>query len=261
MEENQGWVKIHRKLKETSFYTNSKILHLFIHLVLSANHKEKKFYWNGKETIIKKGELITGLNKLSKETGMSIQSIRTALTALKSTSTITIKSTNKFSIIQIVNYAKYQSDEEKSTSESTSKLTNNQQTNNKQLTTNNNDNNNNNIYIKYIYDKNQKKEFGNKYVNLILDTYKKYFGHTPTDKKPRFIANAFLRMIEKFKKEIEPYKKYSTDELIEKIFSWYNSKYDFKGDTLDVIRRKSRIILELTVKKYKKGGEKNDKQI
>ena len=148
---DNGWIKLHRKIINTSwYYKRSAVVHLFIHLLIKANHQENKFFWNGKEITIKRGEFITGLNKLSEETGISIQSIRTALTILKSTNTITIKSTNKFSIIQIVNYDQYQSEEEKLTSKLTSKVTNNQQTTNKQLTTNKNDKNEKNkknIYI------------------------------------------------------------------------------------------------------------------
>jgi len=148
---DNGWIKLHRKIINTSwYYKRSTVVHLFIHLLIKANHQENKFFWNGKEITIKRGEFITGLNKLSEETGISIQSIRTALTILKSTNTITIKSTNKFSIIQIVNYDQYQSEEEKLTSKLTSKVTNNQQTTNKQLTTNKNDKNDKNeknIYI------------------------------------------------------------------------------------------------------------------
>jgi DNA replication protein DnaD len=164
-----GWIKIHRKIINTSwYYKRSTVVHLFIHLLIKANHKDKKIFWNGKEIIIKRGELLTGLKKLSEETGISIQSIRTALNILKSTNTITIKSTNKFSIIQIVNYNQYQSEEEKLTSKSTSTLTNNQQTTNKQLTTNKNNKN----------DKNEKNIYKRKEIlkNFIFDektqTYK-----------------------------------------------------------------------------------------
>jgi len=159
--ENKGWIKIHRKIMETSWYKRSTVVHLFIHLLIKANHQENKFFWNGKEITIKRGEFITGLNKLSEETGISIQSIRTALTILKSTNTITIKSTNKFSIIQIVNYDQYQNEDIKSTSKLTSKVTNNQQTTNKQLTTNKNDKN----------EKNE-KNIKNNNINIIIGMFK-----------------------------------------------------------------------------------------
>jgi predicted transcriptional regulator len=159
--ENKGWIKIHRKIMETSWYKRSIVVHLFIHLLIKANHQESKFFWNGKEITIKRGEFITGLSKLSEETGISIQSIRTALNILKSTNTITIKSTNKFSIIQIVNYDQYQNEDIKSTSKLTSKVTNNQQTTNKQLTTNKNDKN----------DKNE-KNIKNNNINIIIGMFK-----------------------------------------------------------------------------------------
>lgn len=135
---NQGWIKLHRQIKENSFYKRSTVVHLFIHLLLSANKQKERFYWNGKEIDVDAGQLITGLYQLSNDTGISLQTIRTALGILKSTSTITIKSTNKFSLITIAKWQDYQLT---LTSTSTSKLTNNQQTTNKQLTTNNNEKN------------------------------------------------------------------------------------------------------------------------
>ena len=120
-----GWVKIHRKIIEWEWYQDSQMVHLFIHLLLSANHEDKK--WRGHT--VKRGQLITGLHKLSENTGISIQSLRTRLEKLSITREIVIKSTNKFSIITILNYEDYQIIE----STPNKQLTNNQQTtNNKQ---------------------------------------------------------------------------------------------------------------------------------
>ena len=141
-----GFITIHRKMLKWRWYQKSEMVHLFIHLLLSANHEKGE--WQG--YILERGQLITGRLSLSENTGISQQTVRTCLTRLKSTNEITIKSTNKFSIITIVNYNQYQDKKEKSTNKSTSKLTNNQPTTNQQLTTNNNvnnDNNENNIHI------------------------------------------------------------------------------------------------------------------
>lgn len=137
----QGYIKLYRKIQENAFYKKSEVVHLFIHLLLCANHKDKKIIWNKEELIIKTGQLITGRKQLSKETGISEQTIRTCLTTLKSTNTITIKSTSKFSLISILNWCNYQSN---STSKLTIKPTNNQPATNQQLTTNNNDKNDKN---------------------------------------------------------------------------------------------------------------------
>ena len=57
---------------------------------------------------IKRGQLVTGRKALAAQTGLSERQIRTALDHLKSTNELTIKSTNKFSLITIVNYGKFQ---------------------------------------------------------------------------------------------------------------------------------------------------------
>jgi len=36
-----GWLKLHRKFKEWEWYQDSKMVHLFIHLLVTANHQNK----------------------------------------------------------------------------------------------------------------------------------------------------------------------------------------------------------------------------
>jgi len=123
-----GWIKLHYKFLKWEWSNDANMVALFLHLLLKANYQGRN--WRGQD--IKRGELITGLHSLSAETGISLQSLRTCLKRLKSTNEITIKTTNKYSVICIRNYNKYQHEP---TSKLTSELTNNQQTTNKQLTT------------------------------------------------------------------------------------------------------------------------------
>ena len=123
---SQGWIKIHRGLLDWEWYDDNNTKILFLHLMLKANHKEKSY----RGTVVKVGSLLTGLDVLSKETGLSIQKIRTSIKRLKSTNEITIKTSSQGSVIQLVNYKKYQV--------LTNDLTNKQQTTNKQTTTNKN---------------------------------------------------------------------------------------------------------------------------
>jgi hypothetical protein len=135
-----GWIKIYRKLIEWEWFNDSKMVHLFIYLLISANHKDGTF----KGQKVKRGQVITGRIKISAVTGISEQSIRTCLQRLESTNEITIKTTNKNSVITLLNYDLYQSEDvndQATNQQTTSKITNNQPTNNQQLTTNKNDNN------------------------------------------------------------------------------------------------------------------------
>ena len=99
-----GWIKMHRKILSWEWYHDSGMVHLFIHLLLNANHEDKK--WKGQ--VIQRGQLITGRRELSKRTGLSERSIRTFIKRLKNDQQIAIKTTNKFTIITICNYNTYQ---------------------------------------------------------------------------------------------------------------------------------------------------------
>lgn len=126
-----GWLKLHRKLLNWEWYNKSEYVHLFLHILIKANFEDKK--WHGIE--VKKGQLVTSIKHLSLETGISERSIRTILNKLKTTSELTIKTTNRFSVITIEKYSKYQCDEEKTTSKTTNKASPKRQTTDKQLTT------------------------------------------------------------------------------------------------------------------------------
>lgn len=129
---NKGFITLQRQILDWEWYDEANTFRVFLHLLLKANHKDNKY----RGAIVKRGTLLTGLDVLSKETGLSMQQVRTCLSRLKSTNEITIKTSSKGSVIQLVKYNNYQS--------ATNKTTNEQQTNNKPSTTNNNDNNDNN---------------------------------------------------------------------------------------------------------------------
>ena len=122
-----GWVKIHRQILEWEWYDDINTCRLFFHLLIKANHKERNY----KGKLVSVGETLTGLDKLSSETKLSVQQIRTSLNKLKSTNEITINSTSQGTVIKVVNYGKYQV--------ATNEATDEQQTNNKRVTTNKND--------------------------------------------------------------------------------------------------------------------------
>ena len=122
-----GWIKIHRKFLDWEWFNKSEAVHLFMYLTLKANYKDGQ--WQGID--IKKGQFITSFGKISADTGISLQTIRTLLKKFEKTSEINIQTTNKYSVITICKYECYQQEEE----EINEQVTNNQQTTNNQLTT------------------------------------------------------------------------------------------------------------------------------
>jgi len=128
-----GWIKIHRKFLDWEWFNKSEAVHLFMYLILKANHKDGQ--WQGID--IKKGQFVTSFGKISTDTGISLQTIRTLLKKFEKSNEINIQTTNKFSVVTICKYECYQKENETTNEQLTSK----QQTTNNQLTTNKNDKN------------------------------------------------------------------------------------------------------------------------
>jgi len=111
-----GWIKLHRIILNWQWINDPNVFLVFTRLLLKANHEDRN--WRG--IVVKRGDVITGRIQLAKEIGISIQSVRTSLTKLKSTSEITIKTTNKYSVISINNYNSYQQNNQQTNKPSTS---------------------------------------------------------------------------------------------------------------------------------------------
>lgn len=102
-----GYIKLHRKITEWGWYHDANTFRVFIHLLIMASYDEHGF--RGHE--LKPGQVVCGRKQLAKDLRLSEQEIRTSLNHLKSTNEITIKTTNKFSIITIENWGKFQGQE------------------------------------------------------------------------------------------------------------------------------------------------------
>jgi hypothetical protein len=128
----EGYIKTYRKLLDWEWYNEPNTMRLFFHCLLKANYQEKK--WQGE--IIPPGSFVTSSLKLAEELHLSRQQIRHAISNLQTTNNITIKTTNRFTVITVLNWAVYQGGE---LNETTNKTTNNlfdlQPTNNQQTTT------------------------------------------------------------------------------------------------------------------------------
>jgi hypothetical protein len=74
-------------------------------MLLRANHTESKFMGE----VVKRGQLITGVNALSQQTGLTPKVVRLRLKRLEKTREITRKRASKYSLITICNYDDYQS--------------------------------------------------------------------------------------------------------------------------------------------------------
>ena len=238
-----GYINLHRKLIEWEWYSDPNTKSLFIHLLLTASWKDAK--WHGIE--VKRGEVVTGRKELSKTLGISEQSIRTSLTRLKSTSEITSKTTNRYSVISIKNYDAYQQINQPANQQSTS----NQPHLNKVISINNT--NTKVLETKVVPQKNI-------YIECLLKEFELLFGFPPTDKKSRFVAQAFRKNIEAFLKVFNPEITYERFEnVVKTYFKWIsNQDYAENIQRLETIKLKFPIWSTPKVTDYKKGNHANN---
>ena len=125
--DDKNWIKLSSRMLDWEWYKDQNTKALFIHCLLKANWKDGKF----EGMIIPRGSFVTTIDLLTKELGLSIQEIRTALKHLILTNELTSKNTNKYRVITVKNYELYQ----QANKQTNKQLTSKQQTTNKQLTT------------------------------------------------------------------------------------------------------------------------------
>lgn len=129
----QGYIKIHRNILEWEWWSDINTYRLFTYMILRANWKDGKF----KGLDIKKGSFVSSVRKLSEETNLTENEIRTAIKHLIKTNEITSKTHGKFTVFTVNNYLLYQEDNEQLTSKSQAdneQITDKSQTDNEQLT-------------------------------------------------------------------------------------------------------------------------------
>ena len=78
----KGWIKVERSILETDWYKDLATRVLWLHLQLTLGFTDTN-------------ELVTTLSALSKETGLSVQQVRSALRKMQNNKQITSRTTNK----------------------------------------------------------------------------------------------------------------------------------------------------------------------
>ena len=87
---------------------------VYLHLILTASISPS--IWHGIE--IPRGSLVSSYRKIAKQTGLTIQQARTAISHLETTGEITRSAHSKFTVFTLNNYDKFQEVTQKSTSKS-----------------------------------------------------------------------------------------------------------------------------------------------
>ena len=102
--QDDGWIKIHRGIRSWEWWGEPKTVYAFIGILTLCNTRDT--VWRGR--VIKAGSFITSRLKLAEALCLSEDEVRGVLSRLSSTGEIIIETTNRFSIITVKNWAKFQ---------------------------------------------------------------------------------------------------------------------------------------------------------
>ncbi|WP_241639988.1 DNA replication protein [Rosenbergiella epipactidis] len=104
----KGFALLHRKIMETPFYKDAEASHLWVHLLLRANYEPVVIQTDYGDVMCQRGEFLTGRNTLAEETGLTSDRVKSLIRKFKNLGMISTKSTNRFTVIQVVKYDEYQ---------------------------------------------------------------------------------------------------------------------------------------------------------
>ena len=196
-----GWLKLHRSIIDSAVFKDLEVLKIWIWLLCNASFDTHDTLFFGKVITVHPGQIVTGRKKIAQSTDLNESKVYRALMLLKSLGNIEIKPNNKFSVITIVKWAKYQGDLEIVNSKTTAKQ---QQDNNTATTGQQQDNTTKEI-------KKLKKERNNNicpFFENVWSIYPTKQGNSAVSKKAmKELADAgeevITAAVEKYRKKIE----------------------------------------------------------
>lgn len=108
---SEGWIKTYRKLQECWLWKINEPFDkrsAWVDLLLSANHADKKIFFNGKLITIERGQVLTSIRKLSEKWMWSYDKTLRYLKLLESDGMLKKESDKSRTLVTIVNYEVYQ---------------------------------------------------------------------------------------------------------------------------------------------------------
>ena len=177
-----GWLKLYRSILDSAVFQDAEVLKVWIWLLCNVAFEQHDTICYGKVINLKPGQIATGRKKIAQCTDLNENKVYRALNALKSLGNIEIKSTNKYSIITVVNWDKYQGENSKRTASE-------QQTNSKTTAEEQQDNS------KRTQHKNGKKEKKEKNI-YICSFFQSVWDEYPKKLGKNKITNAAMKQLE-----------------------------------------------------------------
>lgn len=223
----QGFVSVHRKMMNNPLWSDPHYLKLWMYCLFQASHKEHEQLVGNKMITLQRGQFVTGRFSLAEDLNHGMKPKQKLnertwfryLNNLEKWGMLTIKTTNKYSVVTIDKYDFYQTPGNQYDQQTDQQLSNKSPSNDQQMSTNNNGNNGNNENKKspkQVYDEDSL------YFKMADYFYKLILKNNPNHRKPKL-----QKWADDFRKLVELDKR-NKDE-IRKVMEWvHNDSFEHK---------------------------------
>lgn len=110
-----GWIKLQRDIMSHWIAQDNEYLAVWIRMLSEANYEAQTKMFNGQVITVGRGQFIFGLDSYAEKTKVSVMRLRRLVDLLEKHQMINRVKTSKYSLISIVNYDKYQTDNRQTT--------------------------------------------------------------------------------------------------------------------------------------------------
>lgn len=232
-----GWIKLHRKmLNNDELFGTQFTFAVFTILLLMADME---------------GKVTTGRIEISKMLRAKESTVYKTLKRLEKQQQISMQSNSHGTIIYICKWKEYQ---QESNNKVTPKVSAKEQQSNTYISIRNKNKENTVNSIGASTTEVVKEDKRNEQVNLILEEFKKLYGHNPIDKQPRRQAWNIIQKVKAFaKKRGKDTTNGFMDRAIKHVFVWAGDKRSLENvKNLDAIRRNLELYFAELERAYEK---------
>lgn len=111
MKKNEGWIKLHRQIQESSIWDNGEpfdMAHAWIDLLLCANHDRRERIIQGNVVVVYRGEIFASETFFANRWHWSRGKVRRFFANIEAANMVTLKRTPNGTRVFIVNYSNFQ---------------------------------------------------------------------------------------------------------------------------------------------------------
>ena len=108
---NNGWIKIHRSILQNPWMNNADVLGAWIYILLNVAYQSTDVVFEGKRITLNPGQGLFKVRQMAKILGVSHSKLNRIITLFKSETQIETQTTPRNTLVTVINWEKYQSNE------------------------------------------------------------------------------------------------------------------------------------------------------